>query len=482
MTHGSGGREHIVSTVTLAVGLALLGLTFMTLSVNYQVLVGASVSFATLPLDVPTMFTLGPVSLSVGELVTLFVAARVSGRVADLRSNVQLGILMLVLIVGTSAGVSRGYPLQDVAFDSRPVAFMACALFVVARLREEELRTLVVWLPALLWSAAVLILLSQAYPVDLNGRAETATLYSSAGGTLTTAVAGSERFTGPTTSVALMTIAGITGLTIFGRSMRRTWVLLVPAVTICAFSFSRNVILGIAASLLACLVAAALRGEPGSSAVRMVRMGGAVVLVAVVGLSMVRITPWGQIVDSNLQTYSSRVLGGLGADTLQRDSSANDRRVENSYLLDTYEEHSLLGAGFGFRYKPPSGTFDSFAASDGQLFGHNYYLWAVAKLGLFGFILLASWVFLLMRRITDRRPSVQGVANIALPILAAAMAVSVVAPYPEAFPTNLLFGGIVAVAVRAGVVYDSKASSSTHRNPNEAQVVGVRPVAPGRSS
>ena len=157
-------------------------------------------------------------------------------------------------------------------------------------------------------------------------------------------------------------------------------------------------------------------------------------------------------IDQQLHAYTQRIVGGLTLFAEGRDASYAYRQAENVNLWTAIREAPLFGHGLGYQYQTPFGPADSFTATIGPYFAHNYYLWLFAKSGIIGLVSFA--VFALVPIIRAVRASsweakVSGIVAVTL------LLVSVVAPVGESGPGALVLG----IALGASMSFSRPGSS-----------------------
>ncbi|MDY6811418.1 MAG: hypothetical protein SW127_20805 [Actinomycetota bacterium] len=415
------------------------------------------VTFVTVPASVPDGVRVGGLFVYFHEVAVLAAVIYAGLRLRRVRSlgrrlvrtptSIAIGVFVVTLLFAVSRGLLTGYPIRDIQYDLRPTVALLGAVFVVAVV--VALGEVARHIPALFVTLAVsafLMLVSSATGFALAGREEAAQLYTISG-RLVAGGSDAHRLLTATTPAALAVTLVVSAMLLVG--MGRTKVLLallLPAVLIDFFSFSRNVFLGLAIMLGFLVVAAALNGM----LMRLlVRIASALAVLAVaMALAFVGASGMGgaQWVHSQVSGYSHRVFAGLDESIRRVDSSTQDRRLENRYLTDSVGDKEILGNGLGFRYKPPMGEADEFAANEGQLYAHNYYGWIRTKAGLLGLVAFIAVLATCLLPVVVRRWR-DGVSIAVCAAIAGSAAIVVVSPMPNDHGGSVVFGSLLGYAI-----------------------------------
>jgi hypothetical protein len=271
--------------------------------------------------------------------------------------------------------------------------------------------------------------------LEVNGRVEDVGLYLDGRPVSSDAT----RILGGATHFALG-VACLTVALVIRRkaSMRQVLPYLIPAVVITVLAFSRNSLLGLAVAMAAAVIAAPGRGLPSLLKVAMASIACGV--VAWTTLYMIGGAPL-DYVNRQATSYRDRVADGLSRDVLARDSSVEARSVENRYVLEAWRSAPLVGGGFGASYRPPFGPTDSFGATYGQYYVHNWYGWLAVKTGVLGLGWVLAATLIPALRSLRRREVAFGSAGLGL------LAVSAVAPLANSLTSAgaLALGGVIGV-------------------------------------
>ncbi|WP_187279657.1 O-antigen ligase family protein [Quadrisphaera setariae] len=360
--------------------------------------------------------------------------------------------MVAVVIFGVLSGLIRGYDKFEVLGDMRTTYDVAGgAAFVVLAARLGFLRKLgQTWLYVMI-ASALLITLSSATGFPLNGRSLSAQLYRAGGGMLG-AQASANRILTPTTAAALATLAFIVAASVRGVRIPYSQSLLRVATIACIlisfFSFSRNALLALGASLLTATLVCLISGKfkivlRASMRVTLIAVGTLATFAAFAFLPL-----GNSFVGAQISAYSERVVDGLSPSSRADDSSTQDRLQEDRYMAAGIRQHSIVGSGFGFAYKPAMGPANEFAADQGRFYAHNFHLWVLLKTGVLG---LGAWTLLnlgLTVRAMMGWDSGLGVALAGTSV--AFLAVMAVSPTPLDFPGSLLYGLLVGLLLIVG--------------------------------
>ena len=352
---------------------------------------------------------------------------------------VSRGVVVLgtAWLVSTLFGWHQGNDVTYWFLESRVQLVFIAAFYIGAGVayagRLREFRTTFL---AVLWISAPLLLLSAlSIGPALLGRRTTASLNGDS-----TDVA---RLLTNSQFAALTALCVCLGLLAIGHVKLSTILpYLAPSVLIVFLSFSRNTLIAVAISLVVVAIGRRLTLRPIATVIAVtigVGLVGAFTLWASAG------TDVGTFMQSQVDAYKSRVLLGAEGDALSADKSAQARLIEDSNLIDKFQQSPIVGHGFGFAYQDPSGTSE-FTQTLGRYYAHNFYLWLLVKSGLVGmaaFIFAAVWPLISALR----------QKNISAPALVATafglLGVSYVAPLPSESPSSLIIGTVIGIAVGA---------------------------------
>jgi len=430
-----------------AVGVTLLILAAIVVLLRPRLLIYATfvLAFLTLPTAVPTTVSIGPFSFRAYEFTLALSAVYVLVSVKTTRAaNVLAWLLGLLVMGGALLGVARQNPMGDILTDVRWLAIMWLGFIVASRVVRTPAATILLrLLPWVLWVSAAFVLAGSLFGLPLTGRTEQASLSNI--GDLNEAT----RLLTPTNFLALAVVAGIIALAIAGRAtFRGSLYLTAPAVLILVLAFSRNSILGIvAAAAFALLVCWSIRAFIRVTLISVVVVAASVLLVA--GAPVIAQLPGGAWLNTQVESYTTRVVEGLNPSTQATDPSAQFREVsENQRIIPRIAESPVIGHGFGFAYKAATGSPGTFERELAYLYAHNFYLWLAVKTGLLGvaiFLLFIAWPG---ARSFRERSSL----NIALTAGVVALGtISIVAPMGNGSPTSALLGALIGGVVGMAV-------------------------------
>ena len=386
-----GALTGLAPAVGAGVAAALVGGAWVAASLSRRLLILVVALGATaVPSVLPQALEVAGKTVYAYEL-PLYAAVAAACWQARMVARVQLLpaiCLLYVVLHGVLVGLTMGRPLDYIVLDARGLVVVIAAYIVCTFAADRgPSRAGLVAVKTSLVASAVLTTVAATSGLRLAGRVETAGLYLTSGG-----FSGAEaiRILTPATHVALTVACCCLALIVLEpRYASRVGVLLIPAGLIIALSFSRNSLLGVGVTLLTVMAA--------SPSVRVVvRFGVAGVMLV---LLVVAAGPRGG--DSRdgsesgwfatqIDGYYERVVGGLSADTLALDSSTQARIKETRRLIMAAEAAPVFGHGFGFAYQPAAGARNSFAATTGRFYAHNFWLWLVVKSGVVGLLVVAA--------------------------------------------------------------------------------------------
>lgn len=402
-------------------------------------------AFLPTPAGVPQSLTLLGVTIWTFEptLVICFVWAlwKLPASRADW---MRVGALTLVLASWTLVGLYGGATRPEIVGDVRGFAELAMGFTIMSRVIEgPHIRGCLTTIRWVLWASAALTMTASLTGLRLSGRVEDAALSNVTGSS------GADRLLTSATWPALAALAIVLSFAVVGRIRLRTALsYALPAVVIVFLAYSRNSLLVLTvAPLLTVLAHRSVR----VTASALVRVTVGVVATALTFALLV--VPLSSLAGGEswlarqLRGFSSRVLQGVTQSGLDRDSSANYRRLENTYLFDALREAPVLGHGFGFPYLPARGVPGGFEATIGRYYAENFYLWLLVKCGLIGTALVLWALFGVVMAALRSRDSVR----VALAATSAGLLVaSVVSGVPEGVPGSLALGLLVGAAAQQG--------------------------------
>lgn len=355
------------------------------------------------------------------------------------------GIYLMFVLLAIITGILNGNERSWIIFEARNLVTMAAG-FVLAELvvRNGLVAQAVKVMAALLWFSASMILANAFFNVQL--RATTGTVVSAdgdqiAGGTI-------RRYFTETQAPAFAVLVVLVVVSVIVRVRSRDWLMLgVPALVIMFFSFTRFSFFGLFAAVIAAGLASARR----TTFLRIAKITGISVAVVFLLTFLFQLSPvslsdgW---LGQQLQAYATRIFGGLMLFLEGADTSYGARRAENANLWIAIRDAPLFGHGFGYAYQPPFGPPGRFAATFGPYYGHNFYLWLLAKAGIVGLVGFALFALVpIIRALHTQSVEAKASAIVALIVLA----VSVVGPAGESGPGALVLG----IALGAAMAFSS---------------------------
>lgn len=393
-------------------------------------------AFTALPAFIPIQFDVAGITVRAHEPFVLFA---VIYSMVKFKASRRLNLITLAFACVVAIGFVVAFAEQNaggkILYDARPLAEGAAMVFVAVRVLGTEIaQTALRVTKWVLWVSAAVVLAGGVLGIQVGGRTEEASLADPYG----TSGAATRLLTNATFP-ALAVICAVAALVIARRAtLRTTWVYSVPALLITILSFSRNSILAVAVAILFAVVAsrttsAALR----AFGVVLVTVGAFACLIV---LNPVLATlPGGDFVNTQVTSYSTRVIGGLSSNVQATDSSVLFRASEDAWLLRGIVSSPVFGHGFGFAYKPSAGT-SSFTLDYAPYYAHNFYLWLGVKTGLAGVLMfILSVAGPLLRALRHPSTTTFSVAAALVGLLAA----SYVAPTPIGSTSSILFGTLV---------------------------------------
>ncbi|WP_165314440.1 O-antigen ligase family protein [Agromyces protaetiae] len=373
-------------------------------------------------------------------LALVFVLARrPPRRSTDVAGSIVLGLTTVFLVFG----VATGNPTNPAINDARGLIIVGIATIVSGRVfgYPEAMKTVRV-LKWSLWFSATMVVLGQ-FGVELHGASEDAGLSFAGAGER--ALSGAERFLTSATHASLATVCISLALVITHRARLRTvapW--LIPGLIVVFFSFSRNSILAVGVAVIYAIVASRLFRSAMTALVALVFGGVAAGVMYGFAIASSSEGPLGWLA-VQINAYVARVVDGISPAVISVDTSAQYRNRESELLLSSWMQSPIQGHGMGEAYRVPVGSPDSFTATSGIYYGHNFYLWLGVKAGIVGLaVILLVFLVPLMRRMTDAPTPVVGAS--------AALAGLLVASYVAPFPLGVESGASMLIGILLGTV------------------------------
>lgn len=448
--------------IMLIVGLVCL-VVYLTRP-EWMIWLGMFLAFASLPAGLHVAKTVGPLQ-NYAYQVAVILAICFLLPVARLRfSAFALPLAMLAAIgfftvVGLQAGHDTARVAREASFLVDMVAGFVLALLIV---RIGYVKGVLRTMGVVLWVSAAMVVTSSVSGLALAGRTEEVT--DSTGTELAV------RLLTASQTPALAVLATLLAGHILGKAKLSVSLALgVPAVIISLLAFSRNtlIVLGVTAAV-------AFSAGLGFSLVKRTTILVAIV-VATVGvvlpaaLFLTQNSAAGLWFDGQVNAFSERVLGGISSTALATDSSTLARLQEIANLDRAFSQSPLFGHGLGYAYQLPFGKPDSFTATLGTTYAHNFYMWWLVKGGLAGMAVFVAFALIPVIRAL-RAATVP--AKIAAAVSAGLLAVCTVDPLPLD-PGNALALGLSLGAAMGFAMFATPAQPSAEQSKSTAPVVAA---------
>lgn len=411
---------------------------------GWLVAVTIFVTFAAFPAWVPQEVRVGGISFQYYEFLLLAAAAIALTQPAAV--SVVKYVAPFIVLCLVTAGWSlliAGADFGKMGSDVRWPFYTAVAMYIASKVvgSPNQTRCLQAVL-ATVWFSAITVVLASTTNIELVGTSEAASL----------AVYGRDiatRFLTPATFLAVVIAAVCITCLISGNPRGfRVSVWLIPAAVLIILSFSRNHLLGLAVAVLFALFAF----RSARSVVAAVWAASIVVLVGVaIQLGAANVfagLPATDYVAAQAHGYVERVINGLKPESQAIDTSVQYRRKETATLTKKISGSPLIGHGFGYAYKAPSGPPGSFFRESAPYYAHNFYLWFLLKAGWLGMVIFAWMAFVPLVRILFKSASTLQVATASA--AAGLLAISMYAPIPNDSPGAPLLGAVLGIAVALG--------------------------------
>lgn len=394
---------------------------------------------AATPVFIPSGFSLGPISVKTYELLLVISAVYAAMKY---RGRIPISLVAFGLLIAGWAmfGMLAQHEPSKIIYDVRNLLMLWASCFIACRVAGTRVVDgVLIWVKWILWVSAGLSLLASTVGLPLAGRVEDAALPVAGADVGESAV----RLLTPATHLSLAVLCVLAVVVVTTRPrVKIVLIYAAPAILMVFISFSRNALLGVAVAVIFGLLASRTVGT-------VARTIGFTTLTAVVlGLLMISSSaldsfPAGAWLNKQMAGFSGRVLGGLTSETLTVDGSAQFRfQQENALIIPKISEAPVLGHGFGYAYKLPTGNPGSFYADFAPYYAHNFYLWILAKAGLVGLCLFLLFAVVPLVKSLKARSVV---ATAAAGGVAALLAISFVAPIPIGSPTGLLLGALIGL-------------------------------------
>jgi hypothetical protein len=420
---------------------------------GWLVAVTIFVTFAALPEWVPQKVAVGPLSFQVYELLLLAAAAWALWQPSTTRVVKYVAPFIALCIAAAAWSLFIvGADFSKMGSDVRWPFYTAVSMYIASKVVGTVHQTLCVRaVLGTVWLSAIMVVAASVTDMKLVGRSEAASL-AVYGGDIAT------RFLTPTTFLAVVIVAVCLVCIISGNPRRfnlQIW--LIPSAVLMVLSFSRNHLLGLAAAIVFALLAF----RSARSVVASIGTGAVILMAAILlqmGAGSVFVAmPAAHYLTTQANGYVERVIVGLTPQNRAIDPSVRYRQKENALLTAAISKSPLIGHGFGYAYKAPSGPPGSFLRESAPYYAHDFYLWFLLKAGLIGLLTFAWMAFAPLVGVLIKPDSTVQVATAAAAF--GLLAISVFAPIPNDSPGAILLGAVLGVVVALSEV--SAAASPT---------------------
>jgi hypothetical protein len=417
------------------------------------------VAFAAFPEPFPQQLYFGGFSFHLYEPLLLTTAIWALSQPAAV-SVVKCVAPFILLCVVTAAWslVVAGADIHKMGSDVRLPFYFALSMYIASKVvgtphQARCVRALLVTI----WFSAIMVVVASANDMKLAGRSEVASLSRHGADAAT-------RFLTPTDFLAMLIVAVCVVSVISGNPREfSVSVWLIPSAVLLVLSFSRNHLVGLAAAVIFALLAF----RSARSVVAAVRaaavIGVAALLLQMGAANIFAPIPGATFVTTQADSYVNRVVNGLKQENREIDPSVEFREKENAKLRTAISESPLIGHGFGYAYKSPTGPPGSFLRESAPYYAHNFYLWFLLKVGVLGIIVFAWMALVPLLVVLFKRVSTLQVA--AASAAFGLLAVSFFAPIPNDTPGAPLLGALL------GTVAALTASDNRGQSPRRQQVL-----------
>lgn len=431
------------------IGILLIGaigsLLVYVIAPHWMVWIALFSAFATMPAGVPAGKLVGGTVIFLYEALTLLA---IGFLVLLQRNRTPLsalpGIFLMFMILPTITGILNGNERAWIIFEARNLIMMAAA-FVLAELliRFGLTAQAVRFTSVLLWFSAAMILANAFFNVQLR---RVVGAVSGAGGAEIAGGAVRRYFTETQSAAFAVLVILIVVSVIVGVRFKYWFMLGVPALMINFLSFTRFSLVG----LLGALILAGLVGARRTTLIRIAKFSAisfAAIFILALLFQLSSSFGTGGWIGQQIQAYVTRIFGGLMLFLEGGDTSYGARQAENVNLWIAIREAPLFGHGFGYAYQQPFGSAGQFAATFGPYYGHNFYLWLLAKAGIVGLLGFAIFALIPIARAL-RSASVEAKASAVL--AAMILVVSTVSPAGESGQGSIVLGIALGAAMTLG--------------------------------
>jgi len=383
-------------------GLALIAVLFCVvvyrIKPQLMVWVALFMAFAPLPASWHVGIVVGPVAIWAYHVLLLLAICYLIPIVRPRFSAYLLpGMFLLTVVWFTVVGFVAGHDATDVVREATYLCEMTggfvLALLVVSC---DYIRGAMHAMAVTLWFSAGMIVAGSLHAIKVTG--VEMSMKGGDGGCAAmaqcTSAAAIRVITGAV-DPAIAVLCALVAAQIVGRVRLATFLALgPPAAIITLLAFVRTSLIEIGVAALVAFVASL-----GWSALRRTGVltvaSGVLFAVTVPGaLFLLQHLPAGDWLGDQYTAFNNRVLGGVSTKVLAQDPSTLARLAEDANLNRAIAKAPVFGHGLGYAYQLPFGKPDSFSATEGTTYAHNFYLWCLAKAGAVGMAVFALFALI----------------------------------------------------------------------------------------
>jgi hypothetical protein len=350
-----------------------------------------------------------------------------------------LAAIVCYAVVGIAVGNPTDRVLREFLILFELVSGFVLAMLVIdAGYVKESMRAIAVTL----WFSAGMLVAASFHLVVLAGRTEQLEKGL--------ATAEATRLVTNSQNVAIAVLTALVAAQIVGRVRPATYLMLAPpALVITLLAFARHALLltGVAAvvALLASLSWQAVRRATTAGVI-----GAAIFAVTIPGsLLLLKHSSAGTWLGDQFTAFNNRVIHGVSGSRFAMDPSILAREAENTNLRHAIGEAPVFGHGLGYPYQLPFGAHDSFTATLGTTYAHNFYLWWLTKAGAVG---MTAFALFALTPIARGLISASAPAKVAAAVSVALLVNCTVDPIPEDPADALVLGLALGAALQFAVV------------------------------
>jgi O-antigen ligase/polysaccharide polymerase Wzy-like membrane protein len=428
-------------------------------------------AFASLPESLHIGKDLGVVTIYLYQVAIVLAAIYLLKPVSRLRrsSYILPGMFLATMVCCAVVGFAAGNPIDRVLREFSILfelvsGYVLAMLVIDAGYAKETMRVVGVTL----WFSAGMVVAASFHFVVLAGRTEN--LEKGMG------AAEATRLVTNSQNMAIAILTALVAAQIVGRVKPATYLMLAPpalVITLLAFARHTLLLMGVAGVVV-------LLASPGWQAIRRTAMasviGAAVLAVTVSGsLLLLKNSSAGGWLGDQFTAFNNRVLHNVSSSRFAMDPSILARQAENTNLHRAIGDAPVFGHGLGYPYQLPFGKPDSFSATLGTTFAHNFYLWWLAKAGAVG---MTAFVLFALTPIVRGLLSTSAPAKTAAALAVALLVNCTVDPLPEDPADALLLGLALGAALQFAVVSRrARIEDAAIQHPIPAGVTGAPATA-----